>query len=254
LTVSAIVAEWVKLPETPVMVTVAVPVVAVLLAVSVSVLVVAVAGLGLKDAMTPLGRPEAEKVTLLLKPFCGVTVIVLVPLAPCAMLRLVGDAEIPKFGTAAAVTVRLIVAVFVRLPEVPVMVTETVPVVAVPLVDSVSVLVVAVAGLGLKDAMTPLGRPEADKLTLLLKPFCGVMVIVLVPLAPCVIVKLFGEADRAKFGGGGRFVLMATLLKVAVARLEVLPLLTASPMYTFCAMGMVWLVPSCTQFTPSNEV
>src|SRR5260370_23770605 len=170
LTVSAIVAEWVKLPDFPVIVTVAVPVVAVLLAVSVSVLVVAVAGLGLKDAMTPLGRPEAEKVTLLLKPFCGVTVIVLVPLAPCAMLRLVGDAEIPKFGTAAAVTMRLIVAVFVKLPEVPVMVTETVPVVAVPLADSVSVLVVAVAGLGLEDAMTPLGRAEADRLALLLKP------------------------------------------------------------------------------------
>ena len=122
------------------------------------------------------------------------------------------------------------VVVFVKLPDFPVIVTVAVPVVAVLLAVSVSVLVVAVAGLGLKDAMTPLGRPEADKLTLLLKPFCGVMVIVLVPLAPCVIVKLFGEADRAKFGGGGRFVLIATLSKVAVARLEVLPLLTARPM------------------------
>ncbi len=28
-----------------------------------------------------------------LKPFCGVTVTVLVPLVPCVMLRLVGDAE-----------------------------------------------------------------------------------------------------------------------------------------------------------------
>jgi hypothetical protein len=73
------------------MVTVAVPVVAVLLAVSVSVLVV-VAGFELNDAITPLGRPEADKLTLPLNPFCGVTAIVLVPLAPCTTLTLLGDA------------------------------------------------------------------------------------------------------------------------------------------------------------------
>jgi hypothetical protein len=64
-----------------VIVTAANPIVAVLLAVSVSVLV-AVAGFGLNDAVTPLGRPDADKVTPPLKPFCGVTVIVLVPPAP----------------------------------------------------------------------------------------------------------------------------------------------------------------------------
>jgi hypothetical protein len=64
-----------------VIVTAAVPIVAVLLAVSVNVLV-AVAGFGLNDAVTPLGRPDADKVTPPLKPFCGVTVIVLVPPAP----------------------------------------------------------------------------------------------------------------------------------------------------------------------------
>lgn len=53
---------------------------------------------------------------------------------------------------------------------------------AVPFAVKVSVLVVA-AFVGLKDAVTPLGKPEADKLTLLLKPFCGATVIVLVPLA-----------------------------------------------------------------------
>jgi hypothetical protein len=59
---------------------------------------------------------------------------------------------------------------FVKLPEVPVMVSVTVPVVAVLLAESVSVLVL-VALLGLNDAVTPLGIPEADKLTLLLKLF-----------------------------------------------------------------------------------
>jgi hypothetical protein len=74
------------------MVTVAVPVVAVLLAVSVNVLVVVV-GFVLNDAVTPLGRPEADKVTLPLKPFCGVTVIVFVPAVPCVIVKLLGDAE-----------------------------------------------------------------------------------------------------------------------------------------------------------------
>jgi hypothetical protein len=74
------------------MVTVAVPVVAVLLAVSVNVLV-AVAGFGLKAAVTPLGRPDADKLTLPLKPFCGEIVTVLVPLAPWANVKLLGAAK-----------------------------------------------------------------------------------------------------------------------------------------------------------------
>jgi hypothetical protein len=252
LTVREIVVVFVKLPEVPAMVTVAVPVVAVLLAVSVKVLV-AVVGLGLNDADTPVGRLGADKLTLLLKPFCGVMVIVLVPLAPCEMPRLAGNAERAKFGTTAAVTVRLMVVEFVKLPEVPVMVTVTVPVVAAPLAVSVKLLE-AVAGLVLNDEVTPLGSPEADKLTLLLKPFCGVTEMVLVPLVPCIIVKLLGDADRVKFGGGGRFVLIAALSNVAVASVDVLLLVTPRPMYTVCAMLMVWLVPSCTQFAPSDEL
>jgi hypothetical protein len=91
--------------------------------------------------------------------------------------------------------VREIVVDFVKLPEIPVTVTVTVPVVAVPLAVRVSALVLVVP-LGLNEAVTPLGRPDADKLTLPLKPFCGVTEIVLVPLAPCVIVKLLGDAER----------------------------------------------------------
>src|SRR5271154_3418485 len=81
-------------------------------------------------------------------------------------------------------TVRETVVVFVKLPEVPVMVTVTVPEVAVLLAVSVNVLALVVL-VGLNDAVTPLGRPDADKLTLPVKPFCGVTLIVLVPLAPC---------------------------------------------------------------------
>ncbi len=90
--------------------------------------------------------------------------------------------------------------VFVKLPDVPVTVTVTVPVVAVLLAVKVSVLLLAVLLLavlvGLNEAVTPLGRPDADKLTLPLKPFCGVTVMVLVPVVPCAIVKLFDDAER----------------------------------------------------------
>ena len=81
---------WVRLPEIPVTVTVAEPTVAVLDAVRVSVLVV-VALAGLKDAVTPAGRPLAERATNPLKLFSGVTVMLLVPLAPCTTLAAVAD-------------------------------------------------------------------------------------------------------------------------------------------------------------------
>jgi hypothetical protein len=96
-------------------------------------------------------------------------------------------------------TVRLSVVLFVKLPDVPVIVTVTVPVAAVALAVKVSVLV-EVVGFGLKAAVTPLGVPVADRVTLLLKPFTGVTVMVLVPLPPWVIVTLLGFAESVKFG------------------------------------------------------
>jgi len=124
---------------------------------------------------------------------------VAVPVEDCAPpTTLVGFSSTEETvgrGGGGGVTVRVIVVVFVKMPDVPVMVTAAVPVVAALLAVSVNVLVVVV-GLGLNEAVTPLGRPEADKVTLPLKPFCGVTLIVLVPLPPCVIVKLVGDAER----------------------------------------------------------
>ena len=76
-----------------------------------------------------------------------------------------------------------------------------VPTVAAPLAVRVRLLVV-VAVLGLNDAVTPLGRPDADRPTLPLKPFRGATVIVLAPLAPCTTVRLAGDAERLKSGAG----------------------------------------------------
>ena len=70
-----------------------------------------------------------------------------------------------------------------RLPEVPVTVTVNVPVAAEGPAESVSVLVVALVS-GMKDAVTPLGKPEAARFTLALKPFSGLTVIVLVAPVP----------------------------------------------------------------------
>jgi hypothetical protein len=108
------------------------------------------------------------------------------------------DAESAKFGP--AVTVRETGVVLLKLPDVPVTVTVTLfPVVAVLLALSVRVLEL-VAGFGLNDAVTPLGKPDADKVTPLLKPFCGVTVIVLVPEPPWAMFTLF-DAESVYMGG-----------------------------------------------------
>ena len=90
-------------------------------------------------------------------------------------------------------TVKETVVVMVKRPAVPVIVTLVVPADAVPLAVNVNALVLAVL-VGLKDAVTPLGSPETDKLTLPLKPFRGTTVTVLAPLPPCVMVT--GDAER----------------------------------------------------------
>jgi hypothetical protein len=111
----------------------------------------------------------------------------------------------------AGFTVRETVVEWVRLPEVPVMVRPTVRLAAELLADSVSVLF-PVELIGLKDAVTPVGKPGGAKLTvLLLKPPDGVIVIVLVPLAPCAIVRLLGNADRLKSGVAAPFTVRLTV-------------------------------------------
>jgi hypothetical protein len=97
------------------------------------------------------------------------------------------------------VTVKLNVVVCVMLPEIPVTVTVDVPKVAVLLAVNVNVLVVLV-GFGLNPAVTPVGRPEALNVTVLLKPFNGFTVIVLVAVPLCATLTEAGLADNVKLG------------------------------------------------------
>jgi hypothetical protein len=182
----------------PVMVMVAAPAVAVLLAVRVSTLEPAV-GLVPNAAVTPLGMPEAVRVTPPVNPPTSVTVMVSVPPALRAIERADGEAESLKLPV--PVTVRETVVVTLRLPEVPVMVTVEVPAAAALLAANVTTLV-AVAGLVPNVALTPVGNPDAARVTLPVNPFNSGTEIVLVPVPPGATVRLAGVADSVKLGGG----------------------------------------------------
>lgn len=125
--------------------------------------------------MFSVAFPELVSVTVLVPPFT--------PTATLPHVRDVGT-RVTAGPLPLCVTVRLSVVVCVILPDTPVTVTVDVPVAAVALAVSVNVLVVVV-GFGLNPAVTPLGKPEALKVTMPLKPFDGLTVIVLVPLLPC---------------------------------------------------------------------
>ena len=175
-----------------------VPVVAVELAVKVRTLV-EVVGLVPNEAVTPDGSAEFESVTLPVKPPLGVTVIVELPLLPRVTLKLLGEADSEKLGVATPFTVNEIDVVWLSVPDVPVTVTDDVPVVAVELAVKVTTLL-PVVGFVPKLAVTPLGRADVESVTLPVKPPDGVTVTVELPLLPCARVKLLGEADSEKFG------------------------------------------------------
>jgi hypothetical protein len=115
----------------------------------------------------------------------------------------VGDALTVKSGVAVAVTVSEIVTVWVIPPPLAVTVTLVVPVVAVLLAERVRVelpLPGAAMLPGLKLAVTPEGRPEADNEIAELKPPLTKVEMVLVPELPWATDKLVGEALRLKLG------------------------------------------------------
>lgn len=105
--VSAMVVVADSVPDVPVIVTVDVPAVAVALAVNVTTLV-PVVGLVPKAAVTPLGKPVAARVTLPVNLFTSETVIVSVPVLPCAIERVAADGEIVKLGVEEPVPTKVV--------------------------------------------------------------------------------------------------------------------------------------------------
>ena len=114
-----------------------------------------------------------------------------------------GDALRAKLGVAAEFTVRATVVVWVTPPPLAVTVTFVVPVVAVPLAEKVRVELPPPGALieaGLKLAVTPVGKPEAEREIAELNPPVTAVEIVVLPELPWVTYKLVGEALNVKSG------------------------------------------------------
>jgi hypothetical protein len=105
------------------MVMVRVPVVARVLAVSLRVEEPepgAATDVGVKVAVTPDGRPLADKPIAELKPFSAAVVTVVLPDFPRTIVNEVGDALMEKSAVGAEVTVRVTVVVWLTPPPEPV--------------------------------------------------------------------------------------------------------------------------------------
>jgi hypothetical protein len=187
--VKAIAVVAVSVPDVQVMVRLLTPMAAVLAAVTVSKLEV-LNGLVPKDAVTPAGKPEMLHVMLPVNPFRSVAVMVSVPLELGARVSAAAEGATVKAGPAVIVTAMVVVEV--REPEVPVIVTVEVPTGAVILAESVSTLVVAV-GLVANEAVTPVGRPDAERVTDPANGLTSATVMVTVQLPPCGMVQVVSE-------------------------------------------------------------
>jgi hypothetical protein len=176
------------------MVTVAEPTVAELAAVNVAVTELPVVALdGLKATLTPDGSPVAAKLTAPVKLLR--LIAMLVPaLAPCATDTALAE---PSVKSPAAVTLNETDVVRVSDPEVAVSVTVALPNVADD--DALNVAVTelpVVAPDGLNATLTPLGNPEALKVTAPVK-LVRVIDTEVEALAPRTTPSVVGEAATA---------------------------------------------------------
>jgi len=183
VTVSEMVVVAVSEPEVPVMVIVDVPAAAVLAAVSVSV-PLEVDGLDAQAAVTPVGSPEAARVTEPLNGLTSVMVIVSGLVEPAAIDSVATEGVSTKLpAVEPAVTVSVMVVDAVSEPEVPVMVMVLDATAAVLATVSVSPLV-PVVGLASNAAVTPVGRPETARVTEPVNPFTSYTLMVSLTLSP----------------------------------------------------------------------
>jgi hypothetical protein len=200
LTLRAIVVEANRFPDAPVAVPVIVivagPVLAELVAVRVSTLELLV-GLAENAAVTPLGMPDAVRVTPPLNPPMSLTVIESVPPALRAIDSAVGEAVSLKLPPATIVIGIVVDAV--RLPEVPVTVMVAMPIADPALALSVMILPLVV-GLVPNAADIPAGNPDAARLTRPVNPAKSVITMLSVALPPGESVTLDGEGASVKPG------------------------------------------------------
>src|SRR5579859_2339834 len=131
---------------------------------------------GLKLAVAPAGTPVTLKDTVPLKPFRAAIDRVKLAHWP-GLIGCGGVIENVKSG--AAFTVSVAMALWLRLPLIPVIVSVEFPTGVPEVVCTVSVEEPAPAiGFGLKVAVAPTGNPLTVRLTLPLKPLTAVVVTV----------------------------------------------------------------------------
>jgi hypothetical protein len=149
----------------------------------------------LNDAVTPVGTPDAARLTVPL-PVARLTtpMVVLALLPPGIRVRLLGEEVRLKFDPG---TVSDTGAVVTAVPEVPVMVNVDVPDAAVLLALRISKLMLLVLG-GLKKAVTPLGSPETLRLTLPVRLVELPTMTTMPMLAPGARVTLLMEVESVK--------------------------------------------------------
>ncbi len=133
-------------------------------------------GLFVKVAVTPVGRPEAEKVTGVIAPRTRVAVIEEIGLVlPWATVRLPGEGEERLKSKPGAETVSDSVVEWLAPPPLALIVTVLVPSVALAVAEKVTVTVqVGLHGLLVNVAVTPVGSAEVEKVTGVVEPLTSI--------------------------------------------------------------------------------
>jgi len=251
VTVSEMVVVAVTEPEVPVIVIVEVPAAAVLAAVSVRVLP-EVDGFEDQAAVTPVGSPEAARVTEPLNGLTSVILIVATLLEPAAIDNVAADGVSTKLPAAEpAVTVSAMVVDAVSVPEVPLIVI--VLVVAAAVLDTANMSpLVPVVGLASSVAVTPVGRPETARVTAPVNPFAPSTLMVSLPLAFWAIDRVAAVAHSEKLAD---VEVTVTAMEVVAVVLPEVPVtvIVAEPVAVLLA-AMVNVVPLTVTVTPVFEL